>query len=210
MKPARVYQSSAKRTTDVVVATALLTMTSLLLLIAAAGIVLTMGRPIFFTQERTGWSGRQFRLLKLRTMREARNADGGELSDAERLTAFGKFLRKSSIDELPELVNVIRGNMSLVGPRPLLTRYDRWYTENERLRFAARPGITGLAQVNGRNAVGWDARLAMDVRYVCDWSLGLDLRILAQTGWRTIVGSGVAVDPAAVMQDLDQERQCRV
>jgi sugar transferase EpsL len=205
-----VHRSIAKRLTDVVVAVVLLVVTSPLLLLAMAGIALTMGRPVFFTQQRTGLSGQRFRLLKLRTMRGTHDSKGRPLPDSERLTAFGRFLRKSSLDELPELVNVIRGDMSLVGPRPLLTRYDQWYTDTERLRFAARPGITGLAQINGRNSVGWDARLAMDVRYVRNWSFWMDLNILAQTGWRTVAGSGVAVDPSSVMQDLDLERQCRV
>jgi sugar transferase EpsL len=205
-----VHRSIAKRLTDVVVAVVLLVVTSPLLLLAMAGIALTMGRPVFFTQQRTGLSGQRFRLLKLRTMRGTHDSKGRLLPDSQRLTAFGRFLRKSSLDELPELVNVMRGEMSLVGPRPLLTRYDPWYTDTERLRFAARPGITGLAQINGRNSVGWDARLAMDVRYVRNWSFWMDLNILAQTGWRTVAGSGVAVDPSSVMQDLDLERQCRV
>jgi lipopolysaccharide/colanic/teichoic acid biosynthesis glycosyltransferase len=194
---------------DVVVAVVLLVLTSPLLVLTIVGIALTMGRPVFFTQQRTGLSGSRFRLVKLRTMRGAHDSSGRPLADSERLTAFGRLLRKSSIDELPELLNVIRGDMSLVGPRPLLTRYDQWYTETERLRFAARPGITGLAQINGRNSVGWDARLALDVRYVSDWSFGMDLSILARTCWQAATGAGVAVDPTAVMQDLDLERQCR-
>ncbi|MFI5494877.1 sugar transferase [Actinoplanes sp. NPDC051859] len=199
-----------KRITDLTIAMLLLVVLSPLLLLAMAAIALTMGRPVIFTQTRTGLSGQRFRLMKLRTMRDSHGADGKPLSDTERLTSLGRFLRKSSIDELPELINVMRGEMSLVGPRPLLTRYDRWYTDTERLRFAARPGLTGLAQVSGRNNVGWDARLAMDVRYVRNWSLGMDLSILVKTGWGAVAGSGVTVDPSAAMQDLDIERQCRV
>jgi len=209
MRTKDVYRSSAKRLTDVIVAMALLVITSPILLVAMVGVALTMGRPVIFIQQRTGLAGSRFRLVKLRTMRTAHDSSGRALTDSERLTVFGRFLRKTSIDELPELLNVIRGDMSLVGPRPLITRYDQWYTENERLRFAARPGITGLAQVNGRNSVGWDARLAMDVRYVSDWSFRMDLSILARTCWQAVAGSGVTVDPSSVMQDLDRERECR-
>jgi sugar transferase EpsL len=206
----RAAEAGTKRLIDIVVAVALLIFASPLMLLAICGVALTMGRPIFFTQVRTGLAGRHFRLLKLRTMRGTHDSSGRLLPDSERLTAFGCFLRKSSIDELPELLNVLRGEMSLVGPRPLLTRYDQWYTRTERLRFAVRPGITGLAQVNGRNRLGWDERLRMDVQYVREWSLRMDISILARTGWRAIVGSGVAVDPSAVMQDLDVERRCRI
>lgn len=209
MRASDVHRSAAKRLTDVILAFLLLVVTSPLTLLSGAGILLTIGRPVFFTQQRTGLWGRRFKLLKLRTMRGSHDSNGRLLPDSERLTKFGTLLRKSSIDELPELLNVICGDMSLVGPRPLLTRYDPWYTETERLRFATRPGITGLAQVNGRNSIGWDERLAMDVRYVRDWSFSTDLKILAQTGWRALRGSGVAVAPNAVMRDLDSERQCR-
>ncbi len=210
MQNSVVSRSVAKRTTDILVAAFVLIAASPVLLAAIVAIVVTMGRPAFFIQERTGWRGQQFRLLKLRTMKSARDRNGDLLPDAQRLTSLGKFLRKSSIDELPELINVIRGDMSLVGPRPLLPRYDPWYLQHERVRFAARPGITGLAQVNGRNNLGWDARLNLDAHYVHNWSYLADLVILAKTGWHSVAGSGVAVVPNAVMQDLDMERQCRV
>jgi sugar transferase EpsL len=203
------YLSSAKRATDVVVALLLLILTGPIILVAMLAIAATMGHPVLFIQERTGQSGQQFRLYKFRTMKNARGAGGGPLPDAARITALGRFLRKTSIDELPELINVLLGHMSLVGPRPLLPRYDAWYSEREALRFAARPGITGLAQVSGRNQVGWDARLETDVRYVVGWSYWTDLRILARTATITLTGSGAVVDPSAIMQDLDVERACR-
>ncbi|GAB1642993.1 sugar transferase [Krasilnikovia sp. MM14-A1259] len=205
----KVDKSLAKRLTDIGIASILIVLTSPLVLLAMAAVLLTMGRPILFTQERTGLSERKFRLLKLRTMGSSHDAHGIPLTDAERLTAVGRILRKTSLDELPQMINVIRGEMSLVGPRPLLPRYDPWYTDTERLRFAARPGITGLAQVSGRNNLGWDARLNMDVRYVRDWSFRMDLAILISTGWRAFLGSGVSVDTNAVLADLDMERQGR-
>jgi lipopolysaccharide/colanic/teichoic acid biosynthesis glycosyltransferase len=202
-----IYTSKTKRFVDVVGAFAILIFAGPVLAVAVIAIIATMGRPAFFVQARTGRDEKRFLLLKLRTMKNANGPDDNRLSDAERLTPVGKFLRKSSIDELPELLNVIRGEMSLVGPRPLLPRYDPWYSDRERTRFAARPGVTGLAQVSGRNTVRWNERLEMDVRYVCDWSLLSDLAILAQTVRCIVSGSDVVVDPSAVLTDLDQERQ---
>jgi lipopolysaccharide/colanic/teichoic acid biosynthesis glycosyltransferase len=135
-----------------------------------------------FRQERAGLDGRPFQIVKFRTMTDARGPDGALLSDADRLTPFGRFLRSTSLDELPELWNVLRGDMSLVGPRPLLMRYEPLYTPRQRRRHDVRPGITGWAQVNGRNAMSWEARFELDVWYVEHRSLGLDLRIL----WRTV------------------------
>ena len=136
-------------------------------------------------------------------------ADGVLLPDSSRLTSLGRFLRVSSLDELPELMDVVRGEMSLVGPRPLLHRYTEYLSETERRRLDLLPGITGLAQVNGRNAVSWDERLAMDVFYVDNWSWRLDLRILAMTLVRVLVRRGAVADPGSAMQDLDVERQAR-
>jgi lipopolysaccharide/colanic/teichoic acid biosynthesis glycosyltransferase len=187
----------------------ILALTSPIMAAAAIAVALTLGRPIFFVQERTGLSRQKFRMFKLRTMKNLTDRNGVPLPDSARLSALGRFLRRSSIDELPELVNVIRGDMSLVGPRPLLPRYDPWYSPRESVRFRARPGITGLAQVNGRNNAAWDERLEMDARYVSEWSYSLDLKILARTCWQALVGRGVAIDPRAVMLDLDMERQRR-
>jgi sugar transferase EpsL len=201
--------SVAKRLTDVGVASVLLVLASPALLVAVTAVAVTMGRPVWYRQVRTGRGMRPFRLYKLRTMSDARDARGELLPDSDRLTRLGRLLRRSSLDELPGLINVIRGEMSLVGPRPLLPRYDPWYTERERLRFTVRPGITGLAQVSGRNMLGWDDRLELDARYVDSWTYGLDLRILARTMGGSVAGSGVVPDPTQVMADLDQERSRR-
>src|SRR5688572_22222238 len=143
---------------------------------------LKLGSPVLFVQERPGRHARPFRLVKLRTMTGARDASGTVLPDAERLTSFGRVLRSTSLDELPELWSVLRGDMSLVGPRPLLTRYLPRYSEKHRRRHDVRPGITGLAQVSGRNAITWAEKLDLDVAYVDRCSLALDVRIL----WRTL------------------------
>ncbi len=175
----------------------------------AVAIRLSMGRPVLFRQIRPGLGERPFTLLKFRTMIDALDADGRPLPDTARLTRLGRFLRRSSLDELPQLWNVLRGEMSLIGPRPLLPRYLPWFTQEERLRFTVRPGITGWAQVNGRNTSSWDERLAMDVWYVRHQSLSLDARILARTLANSIRGTGVATDPSDVMLDLDVERAAR-
>jgi lipopolysaccharide/colanic/teichoic acid biosynthesis glycosyltransferase len=206
MRSHGVTDSSAKRATDLVLAALLLVVASPVLLLAAAAIAVTMGRPVLFSQERTGRGMRHFRIYKLRTMTTASGGFGTPEADGVRLTQLGRFLRRLSIDELPGLINVIHGQMSLVGPRPLLPRYEPWYTERERLRFSVRPGITGLAQVNGRNSVAWDDRLELDARYVDQWTYTLDLRILARTVGKALAGSGAITDPASLMQDLDAER----
>lgn len=157
------------------------------LVLAAAGAVwLSMGRPVLFRQVRIGLREHPFTIWKLRTMRDAVGPDGQPLPDELRLTRVGRFLRATSLDELPELWNVLRGEMSLVGPRPLLPEYLPLYNERQRKRHLMRPGITGWAQVNGRNALSWPERLEMDVWYVENWSLWLDLRILARTVWQVL------------------------
>jgi lipopolysaccharide/colanic/teichoic acid biosynthesis glycosyltransferase len=205
MTPAGAGQG-AKRLVDVVVAALVLALASPVLMVAGVLVRLRLGSPVLFVQQRTGRDLRHFRLFKLRTMTDARDGRGRLLADRERASRLGLLLRRFSVDELPQLINVIRGEMSLVGPRPLLPRYDRWYAENELLRFAMRPGITGLAQVAGRNGVGWDERLALDARYVAQWSLWLDARIILRTVGRVFATSGVSADPAGEMLDLDQER----
>ncbi|MFC0509185.1 sugar transferase [Micromonospora costi] len=196
-----------KRLLDVSVATVLLILAAPVLAIAVLLVRLRLGSPVFFVQERTGRWERPFRIIKLRTMTDERDVNGELLPDGVRCRGVGRLLRKLSIDELPQLVNVLRGELSLVGPRPLLPRYDPWYTERERVRFQVRPGITGLAQVGGRNGVPWDERLEYDVEYVTSWSFRLDLAILARTVGKVLRASGVATDPAAEMLDLDKERQ---
>jgi lipopolysaccharide/colanic/teichoic acid biosynthesis glycosyltransferase len=174
---------SLKRALDVAGALLLLALTSPLLALAALAIRAMMGRPVLYRQVRAGLHGHPFTLLKLRTMRPLPGHDGGPLRDGERLTGLGRWLRASSLDELPQLWNVLRGDMALVGPRPLLPAYLGRYSPEQARRHEVRPGITGLAQVSGRNALSWEEKFALDVRYVDRWSLLLDLRIL----WRTFV-----------------------
>jgi lipopolysaccharide/colanic/teichoic acid biosynthesis glycosyltransferase len=171
---------------------------------------LRLGTPILFCQVRPGLYGKPFTIFKFRTMTDARDAEGNLLPDEHRLTPLGRFLRRTSLDELPELINVIKGDMSLVGPRPLLMQYLPYYTERERLRNSVKPGITGWAQINGRNYTPWDERLAMDVWYVENWSIRLDLRILVMTVFKVIEGEGVAVDPDVAETFLDQERESKL
>jgi sugar transferase EpsL len=170
-----------KRTLDLLVSIVALILLSPLLLVVICAIYLKMGRPVFFVQERPGLGAKPFRMIKFRTMLNTQDASGRLLSDAERLTPFGAFLRSTSIDELPELVNVIRGEMSLVGPRPLLMEYIPLYSQEQYRRHEVRPGITGWAQINGRNAISWDEKFALDVWYVDNRSLWLDIKILWQT-----------------------------
>ncbi|QKT04809.1 sugar transferase [Ectothiorhodospiraceae bacterium 2226] len=172
-----------KRLFDLVIAVTLLVVFAPLLLILALTVLAILGRPVFFGQERPGLNGGLFTMWKFRTMRETRDAAGRLLPDEARLTRFGRFLRSSSLDELPELFNVLKGDMSLVGPRPLLPEYLSLYSQEQARRHEVRPGITGWAQVNGRNAVDWDERFRLDVWYVDHASLWLDLKIL----WRTLV-----------------------
>ena len=158
-----------------------------------------LGSPVLFRQERPGLEGRTFTLVKFRTMRDATDAAGRPLSDEERLTAFGRLLRSTSLDELPELWNVLKGEMSLVGPRPLMPAYLPLYSAEQARRHEVRPGITGWAQVSGRNAVPWPERLAMDVWYVDHRSAWLDIRILALTVWKVVARHGVAEEGQATM-----------
>jgi sugar transferase EpsL len=155
---------------------------------------LRWGNGVLFTQIRPGLNGRPFKLYKFRTMTEARDADGGLLPDADRLTSMGQTLRSWSLDELLELWNVLRGDMSLVGPRPLLIEYLDLYTDEQMRRHEMRPGLTGLAQVSGRNDQSWDDRLALDVWYVNNWSLWLDIRILAATIFKVLSREGTSAE----------------
>lgn len=207
--PSRPIGFAAKRAIDLTAAAAGLLVLAIPMLAVAIGVALRMGRPVLFRQERPGRDGHPFRMFKFRTMTDRRGADGALLPDRDRLTPLGSWLRRTSLDELPELINVLRGEMSLVGPRPLLVRYTRYFTDEEMLRLAVRPGITGLAQVSGRNLVSWDQRLALDVRYVREWSLWLDFRILALTVLRVFGSRGVVVDAESVMRNLDDERRDR-
>lgn len=208
--PAMIYRRGGKRVLDCLAAASAMAVLSPLLVVIALMVRLKLGSPVLFRQLRPGLYGTPFLLYKFRTMTDDRDPAGELLPDAERLTPFGRFLRSTSLDELPELLNVLKGEMSLVGPRPLLMRYDPYFTEAERVRYGVRPGITGLAQVSGRNDLPWDARIGLDVRYVQTYSLWLDLRILCLTLWRAATRHGLRVDPSAAMMDFDQERRQRL
>lgn len=197
---------AVKRSFDLVVAIVGLVVLSPLVLAICLVIRWRMGGPVLFKQQRTGYRGQRFWALKFRTMNSKTDSRGRLLPDHKRLGRLGRLLRKTSLDEIPQLINVVRGDMSLVGPRPLLPKYDQWYSPTERRRFHVRPGITGLAQVAGRNTVGWNARLSYDIEYVDHWSLWLDARILVQTVRVVFARHGVVDDPRAVMSDLDEER----
>jgi lipopolysaccharide/colanic/teichoic acid biosynthesis glycosyltransferase len=192
----RLYRRFGKRLLDLVAASLALVVTSPLLLGSALLVRLRMGSPVLFRQRRPGLGGRSFTLLKLRTMRPER---GNDLPDSERLTPLGRRLRRWSVDELPELWNVLRGEMSLVGPRPLLEEYLDRYSPEQARRHEVLPGITGWAQVHGRNETSWERRLALDVWYVDNLSAALDLRILLATARMLLSGSGVSAPGHATM-----------
>ena len=196
------YLRKGKRMIDVVGAAGALIVTAPVQLLAAAVVRRQMGTPVIFRQKRPGLDGRPFTLLKFRTMVNTLDGSGAIGSDADRLTALGRRLRASSIDELPELWNVIRGDMSLVGPRPLLMEYLPRYSPEQACRHEVRPGITGWAQVNGRNALTWEEKFELDVWYVENLTFGLDARIL----WRTVVTvftrGGIAADGHATAPEF--------
>jgi sugar transferase EpsL len=179
---------------------------------AVAALVRTrIGSPILFRQNRPGWNGESFQIVKFRTMTNDTAPDGSLLTDEERLVEAGRLLRRWSLDELPELLNVLNGDMSLVGPRPLLMEYLPRYTEEQARRHEMRPGLTGLAQVSGRNELPWDQRFELDVWYVDNWSMWLDLKILVATLGRVLTGSGVSGQGHATMSPFEgsteQERE---
>ena len=183
--------SRSKRLFDVVVGTVSIVVTSPLLLIVAAAVRVTLGAPVFFRQRRPGLNGVPFEIVKFRTLTDQRDASGALLDDARRMTSLGRWLRRTSLDELPELFNVVRGEMSLVGPRPLLMQYLERYTPRQARRHVIRPGITGLAQVSGRNLVTWEERFEIDVWYVENWTFGLDLKVLVRTLVKVVTREGI-------------------
>lgn len=188
-----------KRILDLALAATALILLSPVMLVVALMVRRRLGSPIIFRQMRPGWKGEPFQLLKFRTMGDARAADGTPLADEDRLTAFGLGLRRTSLDELPELWNVLKGEMSLVGPRPLLVEYLPLYDSLQARRHEVRPGITGWAQVNGRNATSWEERFALDVWYVDNRTLALDCKILALTLWKVVRREGIAAEGSATM-----------
>jgi len=196
------YRAYGKRVFDLVVVVPALLVLSPLLLLLALAVRISLGSPVLFRQTRPGLHGRPFRILKFRTMRDLHDEDGRPLPDERRLTRFGRFLRASSLDELPELLNVLKGEMSLVGPRPLLMQYLQRYSPEQARRHECLPGLTGHAQVRGRNLVSWDERFRLDVWYVERCTLWLDLRILAQTVVTVVKREGITSEGHASMPEF--------
>lgn len=192
-----------KRSFDFVVALATLIIISPILILVGALIRVNMGRPVLFRQTRPGLHGAPFNMVKFRSMRDTHGQDGNPLADDERLTPFGRVLRATSLDELPELWNVLKGDMSLVGPRPLLLEYLPLYNADQARRHEVRPGLTGWAQVNGRNALDWDTRFALDVWYVDNRSMMLDIKILFMTFAKVLKREGISAEGEATMSKFE-------
>ncbi len=192
-----------KRVLDIIGATLGLLLFSPLLLFIALKIRSQMGAPVLFRQTRPGRDGKPFQMVKFRTMRDAVDADGTTLPDSERLTRLGQFLRSSSLDELPELWNVLKGDMSLVGPRPLLMEYLPLYSREQARRHEVRPGVTGWAQINGRNAISWEEKFALDVWYVDNRTLWLDLKIIWLTIRKVVKREGISAAGEATMSKFE-------
>lgn len=203
------YQRYLKRVLDILISGIALLLLSPVFLILAILVRTKLGCPVIFHQERPGYREKIFTLCKFRTMTDERDENGELLPDARRLTPFGSFLRKTSLDELPELWNIFKGDMSLIGPRPLLVGYLPYYTERERLRHTVRPGLTGLAQVSGRNFLSWDERLAKDVEYVEHLSFLMDVKVFFQTISVVFRSDDVSVDSEAVECYLWEIREKR-
>lgn len=205
------YKSCIKRCLDFLLSLCGLIVLSPILLVLCILVRVKLGSPIFFKQERPGKDEKIFTLCKFRTMTDKRDENGELLPDAVRLTKFGKLLRSTSLDELPELFNILKGDMSIVGPRPLLVSYLPYYSEREKLRHSVRPGLTGLAQVSGRNFIDWDRRLAKDVEYVENLSFTMDMKVLWMTV-RTVLGHAeeVAEDTNVVEGNFAQIRKKRL
>lgn len=205
----KIYQKFIKRFLDIVFSLLGLILFGWLLLIVAILVKIKLGSPVIFKQPRPGKNEKIFNVYKFRTMIDAYDENGEPLPDEDRLTKFGKFLRSTSLDELPELINIIKGDMSIVGPRPLLVEYLDYYTEEERLRHSVRPGLTGWAQVNGRNVTPWDERLQQDVYYVNNISFILDLKILFKTVIKVVKKSDIRVgnEHGEVSRRLDRVRK---
>jgi lipopolysaccharide/colanic/teichoic acid biosynthesis glycosyltransferase len=191
-----------KRLFDLAIAVPVIVLLSPLLLVLACSVAAVLGRPVLFRQQRPGLRGKPFTILKFRTMVDARAPDGSLLPDEKRLTPFGRWLRSTSLDELPELWNVVIGDMSIVGPRPLLMRYLPRYSERQATRHLVRPGLTGWAQVKGRNAISWDKRLEMDAWYVEKRDLVLDARIMAATLLSVLRRRGISAEGSATMPEF--------
>ena len=205
------YKKCVKRLSDILISGLALMILSPVLLVVAILVKTKLGSPVIFHQERPGKNEKIFTLCKFRTMTDERDEQGNLLPDSVRLTKFGKFLRTTSLDELPELWNIFKGDMSIIGPRPLLVSYLPYYTEKEKLRHSVRPGLTGLAQVSGRNFIDWDRRMAKDVEYVENLTFGMDMKVLVMTV-KTVLGMGneVAEDTNAVEGNFAEIRKKRL
>lgn len=196
-----------KRIFDFILALALLLVLAPLFLVLMLLVRIKLGSPVFFQQPRPGLHGNIFSLIKFRSMTDETNPAGELLPDSERLTPFGRWLRASSLDELPELLNILRGQMSFVGPRPLLVRYLERYTSEQARRHEVRPGITGWAQINGRNAISWDEKFRLDVWYVDNQSLWLDFKILLMTFTKVLRREGISPDGSDTMPEFQGTSQ---
>jgi len=188
-----------KRVMDVLLSFAALILLSPILALVTVSIFITMGAPALYRQVRPGYKRKLFTLYKFRTMLDISDQNGNPLPDAERLTKLGRFIRSVSLDELPQLWNVLKGDLSMVGPRPLLVEYLERYTPEQMRRHDAKPGITGWAQINGRNAINWEEKFALDVWYVDNWSLWLDIKILFYTLWKVLKREGISKAGEATM-----------
>lgn len=204
----RIYETYVKRALDVALSSCALAVLSPVMGVTALLVRQKLGSPVIFCQERPGKDEQIFKLYKFRTMTDARGADGELLPDAQRLTPFGRRLRSTSLDELPELWNILRGDMSIVGPRPLLVKYLPYYTAEERHRHDVRPGLTGLAQINGRNTLTWEQKFAYDLEYVQHISFCEDIKILFSTVGKVMKKSGVQVNTQSGEGNLAKIRSC--
>ncbi len=202
-----IYQNYVKRLFDIIISGIFIILLSPVYLVLAVLVCCKLGSPVLFRQKRPGRNEEIFDMYKFRSMTDERDENGELLSDEQRLNSFGKKLRSTSLDELPELFNIFCGDMSIVGPRPLLIKYLPYYTEDERRRHHVRPGLTGLAQVNGRNALGWEARFGYDLEYVNHCSLWMDIKILWLTVFRVLKRSGTLSGAAQTVEDFDVYRK---
>ena len=202
-----IYARVVKRLLDILISSVMILLLCWLYAIVALLVRCKLGSPVIFHQDRPGRNGKIFPMYKFRSMSDARDAQGNLLSDEERLTPFGKKLRASSLDELPELINILKGDMSLIGPRPLLIRYLPYYTKEEFRRHDVRPGLTGLAQVNGRNALNWEDRFRYDLQYVDHLTFFMDLKILFMTVGKVLKRSGSLSGDAQTVADFDAYRE---
>lgn len=204
-----IYARYGKRVFDVFFSGGALVILSPILAVTAVLVRIKLGKPVVFCQERPGKDEKIFKMYKFRTMTNTCDEEGNLLPDEKRLTPFGRMLRKTSLDELPELFNIFKGDMSIVGPRPLLCSYLPYYTEREKKRHSVMPGLTGLAQVNGRNMLAWDERLELDVRYAENITFIGDMKIIVRTVTKVFASEGIAVDTAVVEPNLAEEREAR-